>query len=172
LRRGKAAYQPLVYMVSISNFGRWSVKFDPEETAHRYAQLSLGNGCSCTECVNFATVGLDAFPKDFQKIADQLGIDVRKPAELCHYNKEANGLRLTGGWFHAVGSLESGADAFKETEVPGASTADFEKLPSGAEFGFSSKVQLVANAFKGGPLVQVDFLTRVPWLLSPDIEPP
>ena len=158
-------------MESVSNFGRWVVRFDREETAHRYAQLPLGAGCSCTECANFASVGLHAFPLDFQKIADELGIDVQKPAELCHYNKEPNGLRLTGGWFHAIGSMESGVDAWKETPAPTAHAVDFEKLPSGAEFGFSSKAELVANAFKGASLIQVEFLTHVPWLLSPDIEP-
>ncbi len=158
-------------MESISNFGRWVVKFDREETVRRYSLLPVGNGCSCTECINFNAVGPRAFPDDFQNLAEALGIDVQKPAELCHYGKNESGMHLTGGFFHFVGNVESGGDAWKETTTPNACTADFEKLASGSEFGFSRKAELVAKAFNGVHLVQVEFLTRIPWLLSPDIEP-
>jgi len=158
-------------MESISSVGRWVVRFDREETIRRYALLPTGTGCSCTECTNFNTAGRRAFPDDFQKIAEELGIDVQKPAELCHYSKEPTGLHLTGGWFHIVGSLESGGEAWKETTVPSTRTADFEKLSSGAGIGFSLEAQLVADAFKGAPLVQIEFPTHVPWVLSRDIEP-
>ena len=158
-------------MESVSNFGRWVVKFDREETSRRYSLLPVGNGCSCTECTNFNAAQGAAFPDDFRKMAEELGIDVKKPAELLHYHKEPTGLHLTGGWFHVVGNLESGRAAWKQTTVPSALTPDFEKLVSGAEFGFAPKADLVADAFKGVPLIQVEFLTHVPWLLSPDIEP-
>ena len=157
-------------MDSLSTFGRWVLKFDRDETARRYSLLPAGNGCSCTECTNFNTVGLRAFQHDFRRIAEQLGIDVQKPAELCHYSKDSTGLHLTGGWFHVIGSLQSGRDAWKETDMPSARTADFEKLASGAEIGFSPEAHLVPDVFKGASLVQLEFVTRVPWLLSAETE--
>ena len=110
---------------------------------------------------------MDAYPRDFREIAEALGIDLSKPAELCHYGLPATPVRLTGGWFHVVGSMESGRDAWKGDGPPSsARTADFEKLASGAEFGVHSDAQLVADVFKDAPLIQIEFLVNVPWLLG------
>lgn len=154
-------------MESTSEFGRWQIAFDRDETIRRYSLLPVGSGCSCTECKNFHLVGVDAYPKDFRDIADALGIDLCKPAELCHYGAPATPMRLTGGWFHVAGRITSGREPWK-SKGPTSSVkiADFEKLQSGAEFGLSSDAQLVAEAFKGSPLTQVEFLVNVPWLLD------
>ena len=154
-------------MESTSEFGRWQIAFDRDETIRRYSLLPNGNGCSCTDCKNFFMVGVDAYPKDFRDIADALGIDLSKPAELCHYGAPGTTMRLTGGWFHVVGSINSGREPWKSDALKSSvKYADYEKLPSGAEFGLSSDAQLVAEAFKGAPLIQVEFQVNVPWLLG------
>jgi len=45
-------------------------------------------------------------------------------------------------------------------------TYQFEALASGFEFGLSSRLALVPEAFAGLPLVQLEFVTRVPWVLA------
>jgi len=152
-------------MATRSQFGRWRVTFDREDTVRRYSLLPIGSGCACTDCQTFGAMGIGAFPEDFRTIADLIGIDVEKPAELCHYGKDETGLHLTGGWFHAVGGMESGRDAWTQA-TPSVKTPDFEKLASGAEFGISPDAQLVAEPFKGASLLQLEFLIHVPWPLS------
>jgi hypothetical protein len=95
-------------------------------------------------------------------------VDPTKPAELCHWCREPSGLYLTGGWFHFVGKILDGADVLHWEKGNG--TFRFEELGSGLEFGFSADLALVRQAFTGLPLVQLEFQTRVAWVL-PEPEP-
>ena len=71
---------------------------------------------------------------------------------------------MIGGWFHFVGSIVAGEDVV--TWVENSGTYQFEKLPSGCEFGFSAKLALVPKEFAGRSVVQLEFMTRVPWVLA------
>jgi hypothetical protein len=95
---------------------------------------------------------------------DALAIDPAKPAELCHWCRKQPGLHLTGGWFHLVGSLVAGEDVMHWNGNSG--TFRFEELVPGLEFGFSAQLALVREAFGGLPLLQLEFQTRVPWVLA------
>ena len=55
----------------------------------------------------------------------------------------------------------------------GSGTFCFEELVPGLEFGFSVRLDLVRAVFAGLPIVQLEFQTRVPWVLAeaePDAE--
>jgi hypothetical protein len=41
-----------------------------------------------------------------------------------------------------------------------------EELVPGLSFGLSAELHLVREAFTGLPLVQLEFTTRVPWVLA------
>jgi hypothetical protein len=105
-----------------------------------------------------------AFPAEFIVLAEALGIDVAKPVELCHWCREPSGLYLTGGWFHFVGSILEGEDVLHWSA--GTGTYRFEELVLGLEFGFSAQLALVPEVFHSAPLVQLEFQTRVPWVLT------
>jgi hypothetical protein len=151
--------------MKISKFGRWKIKYDPKATSHCYAQLPHGSGCLCHDCRNFMAATHAAFPAKFRAIARELGVSLNKPAELCHYCREDSGLHLVGGWYHFVGQIVSGADAMKPVGECGW-THDFEKLPSGFESGFTSRLDLVPAPFKKPKLVQqLNFTTRIPWVI-------
>ncbi len=111
-----------------------------------------------------------AFPKGFTSIANLLGIDPRKPVELCHYGREDSALHLTGGWYHVVGRILSGRDVIKQTHESGG-VYEFEKLTGGCEFGFTNSLALVRVPFAGKHLIQLEFITRVPWVLSEPEQP-
>jgi hypothetical protein len=151
---------------------RWLINHDPDATYRCYASLAVGTGCDCNQCRNFDAAAGRTFPPEFVALAGALGIDPTKPAELCHWCREPSGLHLTIGWFHLVGSISAGEDVIHWASNSG--TYRFEELVPGLEFGFSARLNLVREAFAGLPLVQLEFQTRVPWVLAepePDIEP-
>lgn len=145
--------------------GRWKIDCDPTTTATCYSSLPVGVDCSCADCRNFMAALDRAFPVEFRSIAGDLGVDIRKPAELSHCGREAAGLHLSGGWFHFVGALLQGADAWTEVG-PASFTGALEQLVPGFEFGFSSRLLLVRDPFLQHSLVQLEFRTRVPWVIS------
>ena len=142
---------------------RWLIDHDSDATRRCYAMLAVGTGCDCNQCCNFDAAAGRTFPPAFAALADTLGIDLAKPAELCHWCREPSGLYLTGGWFHLVGSIVAGEDVMYWDGRSG--SFRFEELVPGLEFGFSTRLALVGEAFAGLPLVQLEFQTRVPWVL-------
>lgn len=145
--------------------GRWLIEYDREATRRCLAALPAGAPCDCVECRNFDAAEGRTFPAEFVELAEALGVDVTKPAELCHCVREDSGLYLVGGWFHFVGSLVSGDDLIRRCGA-----YRFEQLVPGCEFGFRPDAVLVPAVFHMRRVVQLEFVTRVPWSLS-DPEP-
>jgi hypothetical protein len=143
---------------------RWLIDHDPDTTRQCFARRPIGTGCTCSGCRNFDAAAGRTFPADFIALLHSLGVDPTKPSELAHYCREPSGLYLTGGWFHFVGSIISGEDVVKWVDSHG--TYHFEKLGSGCEFGFSKRLALVPKQFAGLPTMQLEFVTRVPWVLA------
>lgn len=143
---------------------RWLIDHDPDATRRCYAQVPVGTGCTCNQCRNFGAATGRAFPPEFVTLLHALGVDPTKPAELCHWYREPSGLYLTGGWFHFVGAILAGEDVVHWAE--GSGTFRFEELVRSLEFGFSAQLALVREAFAGLPVVQLEFQTRVPWVLA------
>jgi hypothetical protein len=101
---------------------------------------------------------------EFRSLADTLGIDLAKPAELCHYDRDDSGRYLTYGWFHFVGSVLSGDNLVHTVGTHG--TYQFETLVPAFEIGFDRRLSLPSEPFKSGAAVQLDFMTRIPWMLN------
>jgi hypothetical protein len=145
----------------IFTIGRWDIEHEPDITRQCYSAKPEGMDCHCTDCQEFTAVIDKAFPQEFVSIANSLGFDIRKPAELCHYGREGSGLRITGGWFHVVGKLLSGRDAMRQvSENDG--IYELEKLTDNFEFGVTNNLALVPASFVGKPLVQLEFVVRFP----------
>jgi hypothetical protein len=142
----------------------WLIEHDPDATRRCFAQLPVGTGCTCNQCRNFEAAAGRTFPAAFLALAEDLGLDPTKPTELCHWCQEPPGLYLTGGWFHLVGSILSGEDVMHW--VDGTGVFRFEELVPGLEFGFTARLALVPGVFAGLPVVQLEFQTRVPWVLA------
>ena len=144
--------------------GRWLIDHDPDATRQCFAQLQVGTGCTCDQCRNFDAAVGRTFPAEFLVLNDVLGVDPVKPVELMHWYRESSGLYLTAGWFHLVGSIINGEDVVHE--VNGTGTFRYEQFIPGLEFGFTTRLALVHNVFAGLPVVQLEFQTRVPWVLN------
>lgn len=144
--------------------GRWLIEFDPDITRNCYSLIPVGTGCSCSYCRNFDAAAGQTFPTEWYELSETIGIDPVKPAELCHWYREPSGLYFTGGWFHFVGSIVSGEDV--KTYSGNTGSYRFEELVPGLEFGFGSHLSLVRSEFAELSIVQLEFQTRVPWVLA------
>jgi hypothetical protein len=139
----------------ITRIAKWEIDHDPALTANCYGRY-VGDRCECIACRNFRAVAIDrAFPEPFRDLAQKLGIDVSKPAELAHYGEPGSPC-LTGGWFHLVGRVLSGRDW----------PQDGGPYLGLSQFGFTERVALLPDSFKGYPIVQLEFETTVPWVLK------
>ena len=133
--------------------------------------MPIGSGCDCSPCRNFNAAVNRSFPPEFFELAEALGIDPAKPAELCHYNREASGLYVTHGWFHFVGKLIEIVGRVPFLDDSG--SAHFAPFALDVEIGLTARHDLAHKAFECYSLIQVDFLTRVPWMLDePEPEEP
>ena len=149
----------------IVHAGRWQLDADASATGRCYAPIPLGSGCDCAECRNFIASVDSSFPDLFRSWMRQMSVDLRKPSELCHYGRDEAGLFVTHGWYHMVGSILDGRDAWTPSSPTGF-TGDMERLQEGFDFGFSHVLLLVPETFTGHPVVQIEFATVARWCIS------
>jgi hypothetical protein len=114
--------------------------------------------------MNFIAARDRAYPSQALTIFDQLGIDRSKESEIWHTHRDESGLHHYGGFFHFVGAIDSGKDAMQM--VKGHGTYDLEPIGDEFEFGFTSHTALVPEPFAGAQVVQLEFQTRIPWVLN------
>ena len=97
-----------------TEFGRWTHELDASLTFETYSQIQIGasESCGCAECLNFAAQRSIAFPRKFRDFLALAGISVDREAEIYHNSRLDSGLHSYGGWFHFVGKIISGSDAF------------------------------------------------------------
>lgn len=150
-------------MESSCQIGRWSIRFDPELTRQLYARASV-MACECRDCANFRAAGEGAFSPPFLHLLHQLAIDPGKPAELCHCGSSGEAMP-TQGWFHFVGHLDGGADAWQRTSET-THHLDAEPFPGMTSIGFTARLSQVPEPFQGLPLVQLEFEAIVPWVAA------
>ncbi|HEX6991391.1 MAG TPA: hypothetical protein VF151_05890 [Gemmatimonadales bacterium] len=137
------------------------LEYDPVATRRAYAQRPAGSPeeCGCADCRNFAATRDVAYPAPVRAILEQLGVDPTREAEIWRYNREADGWHRYGGFFHIVGRvLRSGPP---------------DEHPVTPDFGWllQTGADLVPEPFLGHDLVQLQFITRVPWVLAEPDEP-
>jgi hypothetical protein len=78
-----------------------------------------------------------------------------------------SGRHLYGGWFHFVGSLlPSEGEASDAAKSVWASNVDSGTEFSEFSFKFSERADLAHEPFKGLPLVQLEFLAKIPWVID------
>ena len=149
-----------------AELGRWKIQCDPESTREAFSRVPFGSpeSCGCTECLNFVAARDRAYPSAALAILDRLGIDSHKESEIWHTHRDENGLHHYGGFFHFIGSIESGRDAKQKTN--GHVTFDFESIGEHFEWGLTSNVALIRQSFAGAPVTQLEFAARIPWVID------
>ena len=153
-------------MENSAQIGRWNFRFDPDLTAELYG-LSPAPACDCNDCKNFRAAADLVYSPPFLFLLKQLGIDKSKPAELCHYGTSGEPMP-TNGWFHFVGHLDEGRDAWSQTSE-NSHVLDPESFLGMKSIGFTTQLALVPAPFRGHPTVQLEFGSIVPWVTRPPL---
>jgi len=135
-------------------FGIWSIRVDHESTEQAYAHCTdVAAACACAPCRNFVAARQHAFPEPALALLAELGIDPCCEAEVYWQGREESGLHQYGGWFHFVGELEAEID-------------NIETVGQHAVLWFTRHVALVPAAFGDNPVIQLEFVTAIPWVLD------
>ena len=149
-------------MLEKVNFGRWRLISDREATQRAYNSIQIGGpeACGCSPCRNFAAVRGQVYPVEVLSLFEDLGIDLRREAEIYHMGRLESGLHLYGGWFHCIGRIE------QEGEEVG--RFDLEAGPGSFKLYFHDKPNLVPAPLLvlGLPLLQLEFNAEVSWVLE------
>lgn len=138
------------------------MRHDRAATAAYYQTIAQGDAdvCGCSFCRNFALQRSTAFPTDFMRLLDQLGIDADKEAEAFDWGPVGDGLRRYGGWFCFVGGYaRSEPDAIDEL------------VDGRFSFAFTNSFPW-RGALARERVVAVHFIAHLPWLLPiEDMDP-
>ncbi len=150
--------------------GRWLVRPDVRRTREAHSKLARSGAaeCSCTGCENFEAVRPQLLAGPLGRILGQLGISPPWEVEVYEMGRSASGLHLYGGWFHFVGTIESGGDAGRRVGAGSRvrTAADHDSLSETLSVGFHTDVDLVREPFAGLPLVQLDIVAELPWVIA------
>jgi hypothetical protein len=135
--------------------GDQTIRYDREQTRRAYTELRSGGveRCGCSYCRNFVTQRSTAYPENFRRLLEQLGIDPEKDGEVYECGPEGS-LRVYGGWFYFVGELIE----------PGQRMTD-----AGSEFQYyfaDAKLLPKPKANFGHNVLAVEFTTKLPWVIS------
>jgi hypothetical protein len=154
-------------MMRLVKFGRWSLNSDAGATRERYAALATGapEKCGCSPCRNFAAQRAEIYPPAVQDLFGALGINANREAEVSHFARLASGRHLYGGWFHFVGAILDGRDAAVQV-AENVWQPELQLVTDRFKMGFTSRLALVAEPFKGLQLAQLEFSTELPWTLE------
>ena len=155
-------------MIEVIQIGRWVVRPDVGRTREAHSKLAWSGAaeCSSTSCQNFDAVRTQLVAGPLGRVLDQLGISPPWEVEVYEMGRSSSGLHHYGGWFHFVGTIESGADAWRPVGDGRARAADFEPLSDKVSIGLHTDVALVREPFVGLPLVQLDIDVELPWVIS------
>jgi hypothetical protein len=148
-------------------FGRWTLDGDPDATRVAYGSISQGSPekCGCGPCLNFAASRETTYPPAFRQTLVDLGVSFDREAEIYHNCRLENGLHSYGGWFHFVGTIVSGADAFVPIDA-NSGTFDLHPVTDRFSSGVSVRTALVDRAFDSQVLLQLEFSANIPWTIE------
>lgn len=148
--------------------GRWILRVDAEATRAAMAsplQPDGAEGCGCAYCRNYVSQRHHLYPPAMVRLFDELGVDLRRDAEVVEYARSADGLHEYGIWYHLVGQIEAGAEAWVPTGAH-SSHLETEDVGGGFSIGFSHRSDMMPPSFAGLPVVQLDISFRIPWVLE------
>lgn len=151
-------------------FRRWALLSDPIATRNAYASLEIGwpEFCGCIHCKNFVRGRASTYPPEALRLLETLGINQLREQEVIPYRPRGRTEYQYGGSFSFVGQLVSGPD-FWRVEPDGRVTSDpqaIETIDDRFGIGFTTRLSRTPTSFQGQPVVQVEFLATVPWLLD------
>ncbi|HLH02126.1 MAG TPA: hypothetical protein VKX25_05105 [Bryobacteraceae bacterium] len=128
------------------------IRYDRTRTQCVYSSLEKGDAdeCGCICCQNFAAQRDSVYPELFKRLLDQLGIDPAKEGEVYEMGPTDEGKYMYGGWFYFAGEMIAAGEKTSHSEA--------------LEYWFTANCP-EAPAFRGGPLLALEFVTALNWVL-------
>jgi hypothetical protein len=97
----------------------------------------------------------EVYPAAVLELFGNLGIAANREADVSHFARLARGRHFYAGWFHFVGTILEGRDAAVQI-AENTWQPDLEPVTDRFKLGFTSRVALVAKAFEGLQVVQLN----------------
>lgn len=150
------------------HIGRWTVQVDVERTLEAHSQLTTSGAveCGCAGCMNFDAQRADVLSGRFGSLLAALGIRPPWEVEVVNFGEVESGLHAYSLWYHFVGTVVSGAPAWKPVEGPTDMRAQDFEPQGGWSVGCHTEARLVRPSFRGLALVQLEFSLELPWVLA------
>lgn len=148
----------------------WEFEANRQLTKETYDKVieSGSDGCECNDCKNYIAYRDNVFPEEIRNLFNDLGIDYKKEVEITSYETLPNGLHQIGGWFHFKGCVLKGKD-YRVQLPSGGYTIDLTPIVENFSIGFAEGGDLSYFSEKTG-LVQVEFITYIPWVIDKSLE--
>lgn len=157
----------------VFKMGNSLLDINVEKTRQFYHNAKIiTDDCGCDGCQNFV-LGADRLHSDVMSFFSQIGIDIRKPAEIMVLCPEDNGQSIYyEGFYHICGKLLSESDCWK-SRIDWKGSASYsiceENMYCVSEnfsVGFSNHINLKEDDFPM-PIIQMEtFFRRFPWVLD------
>ncbi len=161
--------------MELVHFLDWVVRVDAARTRALYTEMPVEvDAAHCESCRNLATL-IDAeraFAPALRLFLDQCGIDPRKTIDSFEVYDTPTG-RYYNGYFHVIGEIVSGADAYTPLKDGNGFSVDLR--PCGTNFGAGITRQISFNWYPlhaERPLLQIDWGAELPWVLEPAADDP
>ena len=159
----------------IFTLGQYIIDIDIERTRAFYREhgVSFAEICGCSDCINYLKA-IKTAPPSVLDFFDSLGVDLCKAPEMFNVigDYDANGLIYYEGFFHLVGEILEGEDAWETGEVreDGSYTEHLKEsclhqLAPNFQIAFSHKEDLLEEGFPD-PHIQMEVFFHLPWILN------
>jgi len=149
--------------------GRWVISPDVARTRLAHSRLTRSGvaECSCDPCRNFEAYRAELLRGPLGFLLDTLGVDPPWEVEAIHYGRMGANRHAYSAAFHVVGELLAGGAAWRAVDGRNdLKTADFDELAPGLSVGCHTDCQLVREPFLDLPLIQVDIVVELPWVVN------
>lgn len=155
---------------SIVKYRDWVFAVEKKVTAETYAEIlsSGADTCPCNNCKNYTVFRDKVFPEEVLILFKELGVDFRKEVEIVDWETLSNGLHNISGWFHFKGEILGGKDC-RNYYQSGGYTLELTPITDNFSIGFSEGNDLTFFKENAG-LVQLEFNTRIPWVIHKSLE--
>ena len=156
--------------VTTVKYRDWEFEVDRDLTRQTYQSVSVSgaDSCVCNDCKNYVAFRDKVFSDEIRRLFDDLGIDYKKEVEITSFETLPDGLHHIGGWFHFKGRVIAGKD-FRVPLPSGGHTFDLTAITDTFSIGFAVGNDLAHFTDKTG-LVQVEFMTYIPWVIDKSME--
>lgn len=153
-------------------FGNYKVNIDVEKTRLFYdREDTITMGCKCDGCCNYEKA-VDYFPDEVKSFFSEIGVDLKKAAEIIAYVAEDDGKMIYyGGFYHVCGIMESNTDVWlsvnhgEDHQLFSLDDDNMYSITENYKIGFTNKCALIEDNFPL-PVLQMEISFHCPWVLD------